>query len=114
MTSLTRIAYGSRTLRHGSSRPFAEYHVRSARFTETRAYSARVIDLLPGERLLEARDIDLVDPPALPDALGELCKLTGVERPEEIGENGPAVAARVTDANADEPELRLFEVVFGR
>jgi glycogen debranching enzyme len=73
-----------------------------------------VIELLPGERLVEVRDVDLVDPPALPDALGELCKLTGVERPEEIGENGPAVAARVTDANANEPSLRLFEVVFGR
>jgi glycogen debranching enzyme len=72
------------------------------------------VELLPGERLVEVRDVDLVDPPALPDALGELCKLTGVERPEEIGENGPAVASRVTDANADAPELRLFEVVFGR
>ncbi len=72
------------------------------------------IDLLPGERLERVRDVDLVDPPALPDALGELCKLTGVEFPEEIGENGPAVAARVTDANVDEPAVRLFEVVFGR
>jgi len=63
---------------------------------------------------VDVREVDLVDPPMLPDALGELCKLTGVERPEEIGENGPAVAARVTDANADEPSLRLFEVVFGR
>ena len=70
--------------------------------------------LLPGERLLGVREVDLVDPPALPDALGELCKLTGVERPEEIGENGPAIAARVTDANAGAPELRLYEVVFGR
>lgn len=72
------------------------------------------IELLPGERVVDVREVDLVDPPALPDALGELCKLTGVERPEEIGENGPAVAARVTEANADEPSMRLFEVVFGR
>ena len=50
----------------------------------------------------------------MPDALDELCKLTGVERPEEIGLNGPAVAARVTNQNADEPALRLYEVVFGR
>jgi glycogen debranching enzyme len=50
----------------------------------------------------------------MPDALDELCKLTGVERPEEIGMNGPAVGARVTDANAGEDALRLFEVVFGR
>jgi glycogen debranching enzyme len=50
----------------------------------------------------------------MPDALEELCKLTGVERPEDIGLNGPAVAARATEANRGEPALRLFEVVFGR
>src|SRR5262245_1118866 len=50
----------------------------------------------------------------MPDALEELCKLTGVERPEEIGNNGPAVGARATDENAGEESLRLFEVVFGR
>lgn len=50
----------------------------------------------------------------MPDALDELCKLTGVDRPEEIGLNGPAVGARVTDENAGEASLRLFEVVFGR
>jgi glycogen debranching enzyme len=72
------------------------------------------IELLPGERLVAVREVDLVDPPSLPDALGELCKLTGVERPEEIGENGPAIGGRVTEANADEPAMRLFEVVFGR
>jgi glycogen debranching enzyme len=72
------------------------------------------IQLLPGERVVEVREVDVVDPPTLPDALDELCKLTGVERPEDIGTNGPGVAARVTDANAGEPSLRLFEVVFGR
>jgi glycogen debranching enzyme len=50
----------------------------------------------------------------MPDALEELCKLTGVERPDEIGANGPAVGARATEANAGEASLRLFEVVFGR
>jgi glycogen debranching enzyme len=50
----------------------------------------------------------------MPDALGELCKLAGVERPEEIGLNGPVVGARVSDANVGEEALRLFEVVFGR
>ena len=50
----------------------------------------------------------------MPDPLAELCKLAGVERPEEIGRNGPVLAARVTDANAGEEALRLFEVVFGR
>jgi glycogen debranching enzyme len=50
----------------------------------------------------------------MPDAVGELCKLAGVERPEEIGLNGPVVGARVSDANAGEEALRLFEVVFGR
>jgi glycogen debranching enzyme len=72
------------------------------------------IRLLPGERLERVQELDLVDPPAMPDPLTELCKLTGVDRPEEIGDNGPAVASRATDANADEPALRLFETVFGR
>ena len=72
------------------------------------------IRLLPGERLARVQELDLVDPPAMPDPLTELCKLAGVERPEEIGDNGPAIASRATAANADEPALRLFEIVFGR
>jgi glycogen debranching enzyme len=72
------------------------------------------VKLLPGERLETVRELDLRDPEAMPDALEELCKLTGVERPEEIGLNGPAVGARVTEQNAAETALRLFEVVFGR
>jgi glycogen debranching enzyme len=60
------------------------------------------------------QELDLVDPPELPDPVDELCLLTGVERPEEIGENGPAIGARVTEANAGEDSLRLFEIVFGR
>src|SRR5581483_2491555 len=72
------------------------------------------VKLLPGEEIVAVQELDLADPPAVPDALDELCKLTGVERPEEIGENGPAVAARATDANAGHAALRLFEVVFGR
>jgi glycogen debranching enzyme len=73
-----------------------------------------VVALLPGERIESVQELDIADPPLMPDALSELCKLTGVERPEEIGLNGPAVGARVTDANAGEEALRLFEVVFGR
>src|SRR5215831_10423554 len=72
------------------------------------------VKLLPGERIESVEELDLRDPETMPDALDELCKLTGVERPEEIGLNGPAVGARVTDANAGEDALRLFEVVFGR
>ena len=72
------------------------------------------VKLLTGERIESVQDLDFRDPPAMPDSLDELCKLTGVERPEEIGENGPAVGARATEANAGEPALRLFEVVFGR
>src|SRR5439155_21699714 len=72
------------------------------------------VKLLPGERLERVEELDLVDPPAMPDALDELCKLAGVERPEEIGLNGPVVGARVSDANVGEEALRLFEVVFGR
>jgi glycogen debranching enzyme len=72
------------------------------------------IRLLPGERLERVQELELVDPPAMPDPLAELCKLAGVERPEEIGDNGPAIASRATEANADEPALRLYEIVFGR
>ena len=72
------------------------------------------IRLLPGERLEQVQELELVDPPAMPDPLAELCKLAGVDRPEEIGDNGPAIASRATEANADEPSLRLFEIVFGR
>jgi glycogen debranching enzyme len=72
------------------------------------------VALLPGERIERVEELDLVDPPALRDALDELCILTGVERPEEIGQNGPAIGSRVTEANAGEDSLRLFEIVFGR
>ena len=72
------------------------------------------VKLLPGERIENVQELDLRDPEKMPDALEELCKLTGVERAEDIGQNGPAVGARVTEANAGEAALRLFEVVFGR
>ena len=72
------------------------------------------MNLLPGERLEAIQELDLRDPEEMPNALDELCKLTGVESPEEIGLNGPAVGARVTEQNAGEAALRLFEVVFGR
>lgn len=72
------------------------------------------VELLPGERIESVQRIDLADPPTMPDAVEELCKLTGVDRPEEIGDNGPAVAARATEANEGQEAVRLFEVVFGR
>src|SRR5215472_4785287 len=72
------------------------------------------VKLLAGERLESVQELSLRDPEKMPDSLEELCKLTGVERPEEIGLNGPAVGARVTEENAGEEALRLFEVVFGR
>lgn len=72
------------------------------------------LKLLPGERLEAVEELDLRDPDKMPDSLEELCHLTGAEKPEEIGLNGPAVGARVTEHNAGEAALRLFEVVFGR
>jgi glycogen debranching enzyme len=72
------------------------------------------VKLLPGERVESVQELDLRDPETMPDALEELCRLTGVERPEEIGLNGPAIGARVTEQNAGEAALRLFEAVFGR
>jgi glycogen debranching enzyme len=72
------------------------------------------VTLLPGERLENVQELEIVDPPAVPDPLLELCTLARVERPEEIGRNGPLTAARATEANAGEAALRLFEIVYGR
>jgi glycogen debranching enzyme len=72
------------------------------------------VKLLPGERLVRVQELEIVDPPTMPDPMDELCKLAQVERPEEVGRNGPLIAARATDANADETALRLFEIVYGR
>ncbi|MDE3190736.1 MAG: hypothetical protein KGL94_07965 [Acidobacteriota bacterium] len=72
------------------------------------------VTLLAGEQVASVQELDLADPPAMPDAVEELCKLADVERPEEIGDNGPAVAARATEANESHEAVRLFEVVFGR
>jgi len=72
------------------------------------------VKLLPGERLERVQELQIVDLPVMPDPLAELCKLARVERPEEVGENGPLIAARTTDANAGEAALRLFEIVYGR
>jgi glycogen debranching enzyme len=72
------------------------------------------IKLLPGERLEHVQELEIVDPPAAPDPLDELCKLAGVDRPEEVGQNGPLIGARATDTNAGQPALRLFEIVYGR
>ena len=60
------------------------------------------------------QELEIVDPPAPLNPLDELCKLARVERPEEVGQNGPLIAARTTDANAGESALRLFEIVYGR
>ena len=60
------------------------------------------------------QELEIVDAPAMPDALAALCKLAGVERPEEIGRNGPLLGSLASDANAGEPALRLFEIVYGR
>jgi glycogen debranching enzyme len=72
------------------------------------------VELLPGERLEGVQELEIVDTPAMPDALAELCKLARVERPEEIGQNGPLLGSLASAANAGEPALRLFEIVYGR
>jgi glycogen debranching enzyme len=72
------------------------------------------VKLLAGERLERVEKLEIVDPSARLDPLDELCKLARVERPEEVGSNGPLIAARATDANAGEAALRLFEIVYGR
>jgi len=72
------------------------------------------VKLLPGERLERVQELEIVDPPATPDPLDELCKLARVDRPEDVGRNGPLIAARPTNENAGEAALRLFEIVYGR
>jgi hypothetical protein len=49
------------------------------------------ITLLPGERLERAQELEIVEPPATPDPLDELCKLARVERPC-AGRSRPMVA----------------------
>jgi glycogen debranching enzyme len=72
------------------------------------------VKLLPGERLERVHELAIVDPPRPLDPLAELCKLARVDRPEDVGRNGPLIGARATDANAGEEALRLFEIVYGR
>src|SRR5204862_7473839 len=69
------------------------------------------VTLLAGERLERVQELEIVDPPIPPDPLEELCKLARVDRPEEVGRNGPLITARVRDANAGEAAVRLFEIV---
>lgn len=69
--------------------------------------------LLPGERLVAERPVDL----RLPDHLEEphvvLARLCGVNLPEEIGAAGPPMAAAAPIGN-ELPELDLFDALFGR
>ncbi len=76
--------------------------------------------LLPGEELVRAYTPDrrYFDTP--PSTLDEILRLTRANREDEIGKNGPSVAASARQTitlehDPDAPEhLRLYEVVFGR
>jgi glycogen debranching enzyme len=72
------------------------------------------IKLFPGETIVSYEKLDLKTPATMPNAVSELCKLTGVSKEEEIGSNGPSIASRASEVNSGEDHLRLFEVVFGR
>lgn len=72
--------------------------------------------LLRGERLISVVD----HPPRLrtiaPSSLREILRLTRAHRPEDIGSNGPAIAALAfEDTPTLTPDhLKLYEVLFGR
>ena len=84
--------------------------------TNNSEYHAASYPLLPGEKL-----ISMVDhPPRVrtiaPSSLREILRLTRSHNPEEIGSNGPAVAALAFEDSASltPDHLKLYEVLFGR
>lgn len=70
--------------------------------------------LRPEERLVSIEKT-IIDPPHRPlSPLKALQFLAGVSKPEDIGKNGPLLAARAFPEHRDQQELHLYEVVFGR
>lgn len=70
--------------------------------------------LRPEERLL-SMEKTIIDSPHHPlSPLKALQFLAGVSKPEDIGNNGPLLAARAFPEHGNQPELHLYEVMFGR
>lgn len=67
--------------------------------------------LRPGEKVIYVEEAKTTSFSTLSDYREELCKLCGVDKPEDIGKNGPAVAARAAQQGAGQ---ELFECRFGR
>jgi glycogen debranching enzyme len=77
--------------------------------------SDQVPDLKPylrsGEKVINIEEAKTLSFATLPDYRDELCKLCGVDKPEDIGKNGPAMAARAAQQGTGQG---LFECRFGR
>lgn len=69
--------------------------------------------LLPGERLVSARTVEITLPARLEDPDRVLAALSGVDDPTRIGDSGPALAAGTPPGN-EAAELNLFSALFGR
>lgn len=78
------------------------------------ALDRKALRLRPEEELLHAEVVRAVLPTRRLTALEALMLLTDASRPEDIGQHGPAVAARVLPENWHHPALRLYEALFGR
>ncbi len=72
------------------------------------------IMLRPEEKLLSVKRVSTKLAHTPLTALEALQLLAGVTSPQDIGKNGPVIAARVFGENQDVSELRLYEVLFGR
>jgi tetratricopeptide (TPR) repeat protein len=72
------------------------------------------VPLLPGESILHIQTPPIQPAHELPSTIEALMRLTNVDRPEDIGTNGPSVAAKVMQPNEGVEALRKFEVLFGR
>jgi glycogen debranching enzyme len=72
------------------------------------------IILLPGEEILEVKDIKAPDPEKNISSLEWIKKLTKAKTLTEVGNKGPALASLSTEKSKGIKELRYFEALFGR
>jgi glycogen debranching enzyme len=85
-----------------------------ARVWDKRGAEVDDIRLLPGERIVSAKDVPIQRADSVPSAVDALAFLCGAKSENDIGHTGPPVGASVLPENACIPELRSFAVLFGR
>jgi glycogen debranching enzyme len=70
--------------------------------------------LYPEEEITRVEAVALKGPQKALTAIEALCYLANVNKPEEIGNKDPVVAALAFPENHDKRSMRLYEVLFGR